>query len=79
MSSSLILFEGKLHLPLLFLVVALFLALALPLYRAFFGPLSNIPGPKLAAFTPWYQTYYDIYLGGKFTLHVEEIHKKYGT
>ncbi|RYP24616.1 hypothetical protein DL765_000442 [Monosporascus sp. GIB2] len=47
-------------------------------YRLFFSPLSKIPGPKLAALTHWYEGYYEVWLGGKYFLRIEEMHKKYG-
>ncbi|OAX85369.1 hypothetical protein ACJ72_00258 [Emergomyces africanus] len=47
-------------------------------YRFFFHPLAHIPGPPLAVATYLYEWYYDLYLGGQFTFHLKELHKKYG-
>jgi hypothetical protein len=47
-------------------------------YRLFLHPLSKYPGPKLAAMTNWYEFYYDVILQGKFTPHIQDLHKKYG-
>ncbi|CAJ2514334.1 Uu.00g024530.m01.CDS01 [Anthostomella pinea] len=48
------------------------------IYRVYFSPLSNIPGPKLAALTYLYEGYYEVWLGGKYFLKVAELHKQYG-
>ena len=59
--------------------VALIVYLAsLYLYRLFFHPLAKFPGPKLAALSNWYEFYYDVFLQGKFTTHLQELHKQYG-
>ncbi|KAK4243558.1 cytochrome P450 [Corynascus novoguineensis] len=56
------------------LVYWLFLAL----YRACLSPLSRIPGPKLAAITYWYETYYEVYKGGQYFRMIDKMHAKYG-
>lgn len=48
------------------------------LYSVFFGPLAKFPGPKLAAFTLWYEFYYDVVLKGRYTFRIKEMHEKYG-
>jgi hypothetical protein len=53
--------------------------LAKRLYSVFFGPLAKFPGPKLAAFTLWYEFYYDVVLSGRYTFKIKELHEKYGT
>lgn len=50
----------------------------LAVYRLYLHPLSKFPGPKLAALTKWYEAYYEIVLNGKFTFHIEDLHRKYG-
>jgi hypothetical protein len=62
----------------LFVAVLVWLV-SLAIYRIYLSPIAHIPGPKLAALTQWYETYYDVYLGGQFTLHQKELHEKYGT
>ena len=52
--------------------------LGLVLYRLFLSPISDIPGPRLTAATGWYETYYDVYKGGKFIFKIEEWHQQYG-
>jgi len=59
-------------------VVSIVYALGLGVYRLYFSPLAKFPGPRLAALTQWYETYYDVYLDGKFLLHFKELHEKYG-
>ena len=51
---------------------------ALALYRVFFHPLSQFPGPRLAAITGWYETYFDCLCGGTFSKHVDDLHGQYG-
>ncbi|KAJ2903702.1 Cytochrome p450 [Zalerion maritima] len=46
--------------------------------RLFLSPIAHIPGPKLAAMTQLYESYYDIWLGGQYTLRILEMHKQYG-
>lgn len=48
-------------------------------YHVYFGPLSKIPGPKLAAATHWYEIYYDAYKPGLYWQEVKKMHEKYGT
>lgn len=48
------------------------------IYRLYFHPLSKFPGPKLAALTLWYETYYDVWQKGKFVYEIERMHQKYG-
>ncbi|KAL8805262.1 MAG: hypothetical protein Q9200_005494, partial [Gallowayella weberi] len=52
--------------------------LSLYIYRAFFDPLSHIPGPKLAAATLWYEFYYDVVKKGRYTWEIWKMHDKYG-
>jgi len=47
-------------------------------HRLFFHPLARIPGPKLAAFTFLYQTYFSFKDGSRFYKQVGLLHKKYG-
>ncbi|KAE8452045.1 hypothetical protein EG329_002210 [Mollisiaceae sp. DMI_Dod_QoI] len=47
-------------------------------YRLYLSPIAHIPGPKLAAVTRLYEAYYDLYLGGKYTFKIIELHKQYG-
>ena len=51
---------------------------SLVIYRLFFHPLSNIPGPKLAALSRLYDFYYDCILRGKFSFKIEDLHQIYG-
>ncbi|KAH8807218.1 cytochrome P450 [Xylogone sp. PMI_703] len=42
------------------------------------GPLAKFPGPKLAAMTGWYETYYDCFKKGRYWVEIEKMHQKYG-
>ena len=48
------------------------------LYRLYLSPLSNIPGPKLAALTSWYEFYYDVIRPGQYVFKIKELHETYG-
>ena len=50
----------------------------LAIYRLCLSPIAKFPGPKLAALTGWYECYYDVVLNGKFTFHIQDLHKIYG-
>ncbi|KAK8054878.1 cytochrome p450 domain-containing protein [Apiospora rasikravindrae] len=61
------------------LAVAIFAYYAtLVFYRLFLDPLARFPGPKLAAISRWYEAYYDLVLGGKYTFKIADLHKQYG-
>lgn len=48
------------------------------IYSVYFGPLSKIPGPKLAAATYWYEIYYDAYKPGLYWREIKAMHEHYG-
>ena len=62
-------------------VVCPLYGIVLVVYRLFFSPLASVPGPKLAAATQYYETYYDLIAGGggNFTRQIKKMHDKYGT
>lgn len=47
-------------------------------YRLFLHPLAHFPGPRLAAFSRWYEGYYDVILDGQYTSKIAKLHKIYG-
>jgi len=49
------------------------------LYNLYFHPLTHIPGPKLAASTYLYQTYYSLIGGSRFYMQISKLHSQYGT
>ena len=50
----------------------------LVIYRLFFSPLAGFPGPKIVAVTGYYESYYDIFLGGQYIFKIRDMHEKYG-
>ena len=50
----------------------------LVIYRLFYHPLAAIPGPKRAALTFLYQTYFSFKDGSRFYKQVGLLHKEYG-
>ncbi|OQE05163.1 hypothetical protein PENVUL_c026G07851 [Penicillium vulpinum] len=59
-------------------VVGVIYGVWLAIYRLWFSPLAQFPGPKLAALTMWYEFYYDSFLGGQYTFRIAGMHRKYG-
>ncbi|KAG6012162.1 hypothetical protein E4U54_007693 [Claviceps lovelessii] len=60
-------------------LVWLLYAITIAVRRLYLSPIAHIPGPRLAAFTQYYEFYYDIILGGQYTFKILEMHKKYGS
>ena len=52
--------------------------ITLAVHRLYLTPLARFPGPWLAAFTLWYEFYYDVVLRGRYTWKICEMHRKYG-
>lgn len=51
--------------------------LHLILTRLVFHPLANVPGPRLAGLTKWYEFYYDVVCNGEYLNHIELMHATY--
>jgi hypothetical protein len=68
--------ESLIALPVLFV----FHSIGLVIYRLYFHPLAEFPGPKLAAATRWYEFYFDILKrsGGQFMFETDRLHEIYG-
>lgn len=60
--------------------VCVFLAYnaGLVIYRLYFHPLRNFPGPKLNAATLWVDFYYEVVLKGQMVFKLKEWHDQYG-
>ncbi|KAI0189470.1 cytochrome P450 [Astrocystis sublimbata] len=48
------------------------------LWRCLLSPLANIPGPKLAALTYWYECFYDIVKPAQYAFKIKALHEQYG-
>jgi cytochrome P450 len=55
------------------------LLLSRAIYNLNFSPLAGIPGPRLAAITRWYETYFDVFCGGQFMYEIQRLHRLYGS
>lgn len=60
------------------IVVLVIALLFVVVKRLCFHPLRNVPGPKLAAATGWYEFYYDVICNGDYSHKYQELHEKYG-
>lgn len=47
--------------------------------RLYLSPVASFPGPRLAALTFWFEFYYDVIKGGKYTSKIAELHRQYGS
>jgi cytochrome P450 len=78
-SSTLGIFSTSAGSPLLSAFAAFVLyRFLLIVYRLFFHPLSKVPGPKLAAATSLFETYYNLFLPGVYFRVIREMHDQYG-
>lgn len=72
------------NIPFAFFVLSFIVAwtiwgIGLVIYRFHFHPLAKFPGPKLAIATYWYEFYFDVIRGAKYTWKLYELHDQYGT
>lgn len=56
----------------------IFYLLYLTVYRLFLSPIAQFPGPKLAAWTYWYEFWYDVVAEPEYTFKIGRLHKQYG-
>ncbi|KAJ5734185.1 cytochrome P450 [Penicillium malachiteum] len=47
------------------------------IWRLYWSPIANFPGPKSVALTHWVEFYYDVVKDGMFMWEIEKMHKKY--
>lgn len=60
------------------LAAYLLYGICLAIYRLYLSPISKFPGPKLAAYTLWYEFYYDVVKRGRFAWEIKRMHEVYG-
>lgn len=51
---------------------------AVSFYRLYWSPLASFPGPKLAAWTQWYEFYWNVIQPGQYIFHLQKLHDEYG-
>lgn len=64
-----------------FLLPFVWLALhgaGLAVYRLFLSPLAKFPGPKLAALTRKYESYYEAVQNYEYLWKIKKLHQQYG-
>lgn len=60
-------------------VMTAFYIISRGIYNLYLSPIAHVPGPKLAALTYFYQSYFDIYpYAGHWLFQQIELHKRYG-
>jgi len=50
----------------------------LAIYHVYLSPLSQFPGPRIAAATLLYEFYYDFIAKGQYTFRIAQLHEEYG-
>ncbi|THV02611.1 cytochrome P450 [Dendrothele bispora CBS 962.96] len=65
------------HITLVFALILLIVVVR-ALFKQFFNPLNRFPGPRLARWTRYYMAYYDVFKGGAWIEHLQELHRLYG-
>lgn len=46
--------------------------------RIWLSPIAGFPGPRLAAWTYWYEFWYDVVAEPEYTFKIGRLHKEYG-
>jgi hypothetical protein len=71
---------GTLSFVNLLILTILFTGCSIVVYRLTLHPLARFPGPKLAAATGLYETYYEVFKdgGGRYWAEIEDMHREYG-
>lgn len=60
-------------------VAAVLYVISKGIYNVYLCPIAHVPGPKLAALTYLYQSYFDVYpYQGRWLFQQIELHKQYG-
>ena len=78
MSSIMTEMVGYLHVIVALLILVFSYTAYAAVYRLYFSPVANFPGPKFAALTFSNDFYYDVLLGDKYTWKLLEYHERYG-
>ena len=59
-------------------VAAALYGIGLASYRLWFSPLAKFPGPKLAALTRKYESYYEAVQNYEYLWKIKKLHQQYG-
>jgi len=46
--------------------------------RVWLSPIAGFPGPRLAAWTYWYEFWYDVVAEPEYTFKIGRLHQDYG-
>lgn len=60
-----------------FITIGLY-TIGFAIYRLYLSPLAKFPGPKLAALTRLYESYYEAIQNYEYLWKIKEMHEKYG-
>ena len=69
-----LLYKGPIYILIAYIGASIFEGI----FNVFNHELADFPGPRLAAFTPWYKTYYEVFRGESWVDVLERLHAKYG-
>ena len=72
---------GTVDLPVTLLslvVVSILYFCYVTVYRLYPSPIAHFPGPRLAAWTYWYEFWYDVVAEPEYTFKIGRLHKEYG-
>ena len=69
---------SDIHIVVIACFIPLCYAATVAIWRLYFSPIAQFPGPKLAALTYWYEFYFDCIQRSTYPWEINRMHKVYG-